>query len=171
MNDLPGIMSSGGSRVESFDVVVVGAGISGISIAHYLRTVCPDLSFVILERRDTIGGTWSLFQYPGIRWAGPLFSSSSSSSSEDISIVAGKKMTLHGHILGVFSFGGGVDLLASIWCISISSQLLNASPVCWAEPVLTLAPFSLPTFISSGLIQTCSRLVSAGVHGGCPPSS
>mmetsp|Transcript_32928 Transcript_32928/g.86195 ORF Transcript_32928/g.86195 Transcript_32928/m.86195 type:complete len:392 (+) Transcript_32928:171-1346(+) len=49
------------------DVVVVGAGISGISAGHYLRTLCPNESFVILERRDNIGGTWDLNRYPGIR--------------------------------------------------------------------------------------------------------
>ncbi|MFM8376489.1 MAG: flavin-containing monooxygenase [Phenylobacterium sp.] len=50
-----------------FDVVIVGAGLSGIGAAHHLRTACPDRSFVILEGRETIGGTWDLFRYPGIR--------------------------------------------------------------------------------------------------------
>lgn len=49
------------------DVVIVGAGLSGIGAAHHLRTACPDRSFVILEGRQTIGGTWDLFRYPGIR--------------------------------------------------------------------------------------------------------
>lgn len=49
------------------DVVIVGAGLSGIGAAHHLRTACPDRSFVILEGRHTIGGTWDLFRYPGIR--------------------------------------------------------------------------------------------------------
>ena len=52
---------------ESFDVVVVGAGLSGIAAAHYLRSLCPGRSFVLLEGRDAIGGTWDLFRYPGIR--------------------------------------------------------------------------------------------------------
>jgi cation diffusion facilitator CzcD-associated flavoprotein CzcO len=53
--------------VEHFDVVVVGAGISGIGAAYHLQTMCPDRSYVILEGRDDIGGTWDLFRYPGVR--------------------------------------------------------------------------------------------------------
>ncbi|MEP2736637.1 MAG: NAD(P)/FAD-dependent oxidoreductase [Erythrobacter sp.] len=49
------------------DVLIVGAGISGISIAAYLGIECPDLSYGIVDRRDDLGGTWDLFRYPGIR--------------------------------------------------------------------------------------------------------
>jgi cation diffusion facilitator CzcD-associated flavoprotein CzcO len=56
-----------------FDVLVVGAGISGIAAGHYLRTECPDRSFAILEGRDAIGGTWDLFRYPGIRSDSDMF--------------------------------------------------------------------------------------------------
>jgi cation diffusion facilitator CzcD-associated flavoprotein CzcO len=49
------------------DVVVVGAGISGIGAAYHLRTMCPDRTFTILEARGDIGGTWDLFRYPGVR--------------------------------------------------------------------------------------------------------
>ena len=52
---------------EHVDVLVVGAGISGISAAHHLQTQCPEKSFLILEGRNSIGGTWDLFKYPGIR--------------------------------------------------------------------------------------------------------
>ena len=52
---------------EHFDVVVVGAGISGIGAGCHLRDKCPDRTFVILEGRADIGGTWDLFRYPGIR--------------------------------------------------------------------------------------------------------
>ncbi len=53
--------------MEHVDVVVVGAGISGIGAAYFLQRDCPDRSFVILDGRDDIGGTWDLFRYPGIR--------------------------------------------------------------------------------------------------------
>ena len=52
---------------EHFDVVVVGAGLSGIGAGYHLQANCPDRSYVILEGRETIGGTWDLFRYPGIR--------------------------------------------------------------------------------------------------------
>jgi len=52
---------------EHFDVLIVGAGLSGIGAAEHLRQKCPDKSFAILEGRDTIGGTWDLFRYPGVR--------------------------------------------------------------------------------------------------------
>jgi monooxygenase len=52
---------------EDFDVVIIGAGLSGIDAAYHLRRHCPGKSFVVLEKRNCLGGTWSLFQYPGIR--------------------------------------------------------------------------------------------------------
>jgi monooxygenase len=52
---------------EHLDVLVVGAGLSGIGAGHYLQTECPWASYAIFEARDAIGGTWDLFRYPGIR--------------------------------------------------------------------------------------------------------
>lgn len=49
------------------DVLIIGAGISGIGAAYHLKTRRPGTSFAVLESRESIGGTWSLFQYPGIR--------------------------------------------------------------------------------------------------------
>lgn len=53
--------------MEHVDVIIVGAGLSGIGAGYHLRTKCPDRSYAILEGRDAIGGTWDLFRYPGIR--------------------------------------------------------------------------------------------------------
>jgi monooxygenase len=52
---------------EYVDVLIVGAGISGIDAAYHVKTRCPGKTWLILEARDAIGGTWDLFRYPGIR--------------------------------------------------------------------------------------------------------
>ncbi len=53
--------------VEHFDVLIVGAGLSGIGAAVHLRRKCRNKTYAVLEARDSIGGTWDLFRYPGIR--------------------------------------------------------------------------------------------------------
>jgi monooxygenase len=52
---------------EHVDVLIVGAGLSGIGAAHHLQANCPHKTFALLEARDRTGGTWDLFRYPGIR--------------------------------------------------------------------------------------------------------
>lgn len=52
---------------EYVDVVIVGAGLSGVGAAYHLQDQCPGKTYLILEARDSIGGTWDLFRYPGIR--------------------------------------------------------------------------------------------------------
>ena len=53
--------------MEHFEVIIVGAGLSGIGAARQLQDTCPGKTFAVLESRDAIGGTWDLFRYPGIR--------------------------------------------------------------------------------------------------------
>jgi monooxygenase len=53
--------------IEHFDVMIVGAGLSGVGAAVHLQRECPGKRYVILEGRPSIGGTWDLFRYPGIR--------------------------------------------------------------------------------------------------------
>ena len=52
---------------EYSDVLIIGAGISGLGAAYRIHERNPQLSYTILERRERIGGTWDLFRYPGIR--------------------------------------------------------------------------------------------------------
>jgi cation diffusion facilitator CzcD-associated flavoprotein CzcO len=58
---------------EHFDVIVVGAGISGIGAGYHLQERCRDRSYVILEGRPQLGGTWDLFRYPGVRSDSDMF--------------------------------------------------------------------------------------------------
>ena len=52
---------------EELDVLIVGAGISGLSMAAHMRMLCPHRSYAVIERRERLGGTWDLFRYPGVR--------------------------------------------------------------------------------------------------------
>jgi len=58
---------------NDFDVLIVGAGISGVGEAYHLQQQCPDKSYVILEMQDTYGGTWETHKYPGIRSDSDLY--------------------------------------------------------------------------------------------------
>ena len=58
---------------EHYDVIIIGAGISGLGAGCHLQRECPAKDYVILEARDTIGGTWDLFRYPGIRSDSDLY--------------------------------------------------------------------------------------------------
>jgi len=59
--------TEGTAESTHLDVLIVGAGLSGIGAAHYLQSECPWVNYAIFEARDAIGGTWDLFRYPGIR--------------------------------------------------------------------------------------------------------
>jgi cation diffusion facilitator CzcD-associated flavoprotein CzcO len=59
--------------LEHFDVLIMGAGLSGIDAAHHLQELCPKKSYVIVEQRERIGGTWDLFRYPGVRSDSDMF--------------------------------------------------------------------------------------------------
>jgi monooxygenase len=62
--------------LEHFDVLIMGAGLSGIGAAHHLQKLCPNKSYVILEQREQLGGTWDLFRYPGVRSDSDMFTMS-----------------------------------------------------------------------------------------------
>src|SRR5882757_635220 len=60
-------------KVEHFDVLIVGAGISGVGGAYHLTKQCPGTSFVVLETQESFGGTWLTHRYPGIRSDSDLY--------------------------------------------------------------------------------------------------
>ena len=59
--------------VTHFDVLIAGAGISGIGSAVHLKAQCPEKSFVLLDSKDTFGGTWETHKYPGVRSDSDLY--------------------------------------------------------------------------------------------------
>lgn len=67
MNVIASRVEDAASTVEHFDVLIVGAGISGVGAAYHLTTQRPGASFVVLDALDTFGGTWTTHRYPGIR--------------------------------------------------------------------------------------------------------
>jgi monooxygenase len=62
-----GALTANGQPSEHLDVLIVGAGLSGIGAAHHLKQAFPQKSYAIFEARADLGGTWDLFRYPGIR--------------------------------------------------------------------------------------------------------
>jgi cation diffusion facilitator CzcD-associated flavoprotein CzcO len=60
-------------KIEHFDVLIAGAGISGVGAAYHIATQTPDKSFVVLEGLESFGGTWHMHRYPGIRSDSDLY--------------------------------------------------------------------------------------------------
>ncbi len=73
MSDAAATISPEAVTAEHFDVLIVGAGISGIDAAYHIQTHYPDRSIVLLETQDSFGGTWHTHKYPGIRSDSDLF--------------------------------------------------------------------------------------------------
>ena len=73
MNAITDIAATNPVRTEHFDVLIVGAGISGIGGAWHLQHQCPDKTFVVLDALETFGGTWVTHKYPGIRSDSDLY--------------------------------------------------------------------------------------------------
>jgi monooxygenase len=65
--------SSRAGIVEHFDVLIIGAGLSGVGAAYHLQKECPTKTYAILEGRAAMGGTWDLFRYPGVRSDSDMF--------------------------------------------------------------------------------------------------
>src|SRR3546814_720969 len=70
---MDGSAAAGSKGIEHFDVLIVGAGISGIGAAYHLQQQCPDRSFVVLDALEASGGTWRTHRYPGIRSDSDLY--------------------------------------------------------------------------------------------------
>ena len=82
------------NQCEHFDVLIVGAGLSGIGAGAHLQRNCPGKSYAILEGREAIGGTWDLFRYPGIRSDSDMYTLGYSFKpwTDEDSIAAGEKI-------------------------------------------------------------------------------
>jgi cation diffusion facilitator CzcD-associated flavoprotein CzcO len=73
MSEVSTLNPAPGTSAENFDVLIIGAGISGIGAAHHLSKNCPDKSFAMLETKASFGGTWRQHTYPGIRSDSDLY--------------------------------------------------------------------------------------------------
>jgi cation diffusion facilitator CzcD-associated flavoprotein CzcO len=73
MTDTATLSRTASATTEHFDVVIVGAGISGVGGAYHLKTQCPGTSYVVLEGLENFGGTWWMHRYPGIRSDSDLY--------------------------------------------------------------------------------------------------
>ena len=73
MDTLPARVVTTPHNTEHFDVLIVGAGISGVGGAYHLTKQCPGTSFVVLETQESFGGTWLTHRYPGIRSDSDLY--------------------------------------------------------------------------------------------------
>ena len=73
MNDTATLPSSAATKTEHFDVLIVGAGISGVGGAYHLTKQCPGTRFVVLETQPGFGGTWITHRFPGIRSDSDLY--------------------------------------------------------------------------------------------------
>ena len=117
---------------EQFDVIIVGAGISGISAAVHLKQACPDKRICILERRENVGGTWDLFRYPGIRSDSDMHTlgfefkpwTEQESIADGPSIMRYLKETVAEHHLADH-IRTGHQVLAADWCSKAGSWSLK----------------------------------------------
>src|SRR3546814_7419994 len=73
MNQMHPVAAKADAAPPHFDVLIVGAGISGVGSAWHLQQQCPWASYAILEMKDTFGGTWDTHKYPGVRSDSDLY--------------------------------------------------------------------------------------------------
>ncbi len=69
----PSLQNAAPQQAKHYDVLIAGAGISGIGAAYHMATQCPDMSFIVLDALDSFGGTWHTHRYPGIRSDSDLY--------------------------------------------------------------------------------------------------
>lgn len=135
------------SRTEYLDVVIIGAGISGIGSAHYLKNRLPQKSFVILEQMETFGGTWAIHKYPGARSDSDLFT-----FGFDFKPWKGKPIATREQILDYLAevveedqlrehFRFDHHVLSMSWCSdeglwSITARVKDSETVCYRTPFL-----------------------------------
>ncbi|MGK0444810.1 MAG: cation diffusion facilitator CzcD-associated flavoprotein CzcO [Bermanella sp.] len=126
---------------QHFDTLIIGAGLSGISMGCHLKQQCPNQNFAILERRQAIGGTWDLFRYPGIRsdsdmasfgfefrpWDGLSVLADGPSIREYINDTA-KEFKVEGKVhFGLKITQANWDSSRQLWCVSALNEQTGES--------------------------------------------
>ncbi len=133
---------------EHVDVLIVGAGLSGIGAAARLQRELPDASFAILEARDAIGGTWDLFRYPGIRSDSDMFTlgydfrpwDEAEAIADGGAILRYVQETAHAEgLVGRIAFGARVT--AAAWSSEDARWTVTAEPADGGDPVVTSCAF------------------------------
>lgn len=126
---------------EHFDVLIVGAGISGIGMACHLQKESPGKSYAILERRNAVGGTWDLFRYPGVRSDSDMFSFAYAFRPWKSSRVLAEGGLVRDYVdetareFGVSShIRFGVKILSAAWSDTLKLWTINALQEATAEP-------------------------------------
>ena len=125
-------------------VVVVGAGLSGIGAGYRLQTECPDRDYLILEARESLGGTWDLFRYPGIRSDSDMFTlgypfrpwTDTKSIADGPAILDYIEATAAEHGIderiryGVRVAGADFDTAAGLWTLELDTDAGRRSMTC-----------------------------------------
>jgi cation diffusion facilitator CzcD-associated flavoprotein CzcO len=126
------------------DVLVVGAGISGIGAGWHLKDRCPDRSFAIVDARESIGGTWDLFRYPGVRSDSDMYTlgyrfkpwTNPKSIADGPSILGYLRETVHEHglanriHLGVRVVSAGWSSASARWTVVVEAAGVRRSVSC-----------------------------------------
>jgi len=150
---------------EHVDVLVVGAGISGIDAAYHLQTECPGHTYAILEGRHALGGTWDLFRYPGIRSDSDMYTlgfpfhpwTGEKSIADGASILAYLHETAEAY---------GIDCKIRYDHQVVRAEWSTATST-WTVDVLA-GPDATPTTLTCGFLYACSGYYS--YEGGYQPA-
>lgn len=123
---------------EYLDVIIVGAGLSGIGAARHLQDKCPERSFALLESRDAIGGTWDIHRYPGVRSDSEMYTYAYNFKPWTNSKVIADGSTILSYIREAAEEGGidkkvrfGIKVVKADWSDASASWTVHTEQLKW----------------------------------------